>query len=102
MRPLLRDDPLPKGMTPPTSQKAPESPAPLTLADGNYAGAIRLALAALPVKVRVDRCIVVERAGRPPEVSLRLTILDEKRGDGDERDGAAIQPPVEGVHSPGS
>lgn len=98
---LLKDDPLPKGMTPPAPQEAPEPPAPLTLADGNYAGAIRLALAALPVEVRVDRCIVVERAGRPPMVSLRLTILGEKRVDGHERNGAAPQPAEPGVRGEG-
>lgn len=59
----------PKGMEPPEPEAPAErSPVPLTLAlaDGNYASAIRLALDALPVVVRIDRLIVVDRAGRPP------------------------------------
>ncbi len=77
--PLLRDNPLPKGMTPAEPHEAPEKPVPLTLADGNYAGAIRMALDALPVHIRVDRLLVVERAGAQPQVSLKLTIVGEKQ-----------------------
>lgn len=86
MKGLSVSDEMPKGMAPPISieqsAKAPEIPAPLTLADGNYAGAIRQALDILPVRIRVDRCLVLERHGRPPEVVLRLTVLGEK-GDAD-------------------
>jgi len=95
---------LPKGMTSPaptsSDDGAPDQPAPLTLADGNYAGAIRQALAILPVRVRVDRLAVLERAGQPPQVRLTLTILAEKGegGDGDERNGA--EEVGEGLYSP--
>ena len=81
---MVETNELPKGMMPPESvTKAPEPPAPLTLARGNYAGAIRIALDTLPVEVRVDRCLVLERAGRPPEVRFSLTILGEKEGYGE-------------------
>ncbi|HHY95485.1 MAG TPA: hypothetical protein GX513_10835 [Firmicutes bacterium] len=76
----MRLDEWPKGMELPEPE-APvtRSPVPLTLADGNYAGAIRLTLeTTLPVEVRIDRCIVVERAGCPPQVRLALTVLGEK------------------------
>lgn len=92
----------PKGMIPTAPEKAPEPPAPLTLADGNYAGAIRQALDILPVEVRVDRCVIVERAGRHPDVRLSLTILGEKGGEAGERDGSPVQSSVEDVHGPGS
>jgi hypothetical protein len=91
---MLDASDLPKGMEPSALTKAPEPPAPLTLARGNYAGAIRRALDALPVEVRVDRCLVLERSGRPPEVSLRLTIIGEKEGYGERDSGPS--PPVAG------
>lgn len=78
---MIRGIEIPKGMEPAITEappQAPVPPAPLTLADGNYAGAIRQALDILPVKIRVDRCLVLERHGRPPEVCLRLTVLGEK------------------------
>ncbi|MEX0975047.1 MAG: hypothetical protein WD024_06865 [Bacillota bacterium] len=84
---------LPKGMEPsrPATQGAPAQkgkPASLTLADGNYAAAIRQALGILPVEVRVDRFLVLEEDGMPPRVRLSLTILGEKEGYRDEREGA--------------
>lgn len=76
---------LPKGMAPsPPDQadgqaKAPEQPAPLNLARGNYAGAILQALElTLPFTVRIDRLQVIERSGQHPTVLLRLTVLNEK------------------------
>ena len=81
----LPDPPeLPKGMLPPSPEPhanvtAPECPAPLSLARGNYAGAILQALdLTLPFTVRVDRLQVIERSGQYPAVMLRLTVLDEK------------------------
>ncbi len=68
---------LPKGMMPPM-QNNKEHPTPLTLADGNYAAAIRQALSILPVVIRVDRCLILEQDGKTPEVRLTLTILEEK------------------------
>lgn len=98
---------LPKGMTPPAptslDPRAPDQSAPLTLADGNYAGAIRHALDILPVAVRIDRLVVLERAGQPPQVRLALTILGEKEegGGDDERDGAEALAPGAGLCPPG-
>jgi len=68
--------------------EAPEQkkPVPLNLGCGNYVAAIYQALEILPVEVRVDKCLVLERAGRPPEVRLSLTILGEKEGDRNERE----------------
>lgn len=43
---LRKSDEFPKGMAPPAPKKAPEPPAPLTLADSNYVGAIRLVILA--------------------------------------------------------
>jgi len=70
----------PKGMEPPEALVESKKPAPLHLGRGNYVGAIRQALEILPVEIRVDRCLVLERDGRPPEVRLSLTILGEKEG----------------------
>lgn len=75
---MIREPEWPKGMEPPIEAPEQKKPAPLNLADGNYAGAIRQALGILPVEIRVDKCLVLERAGRPPEVRLTLTILGEK------------------------
>lgn len=75
---------LPKGMLPPAPQvpeneKAPDIPAPLSLAQGNYAGAILQALElVLPFSVRVEECNVLERRGEPPRMALQITILGEK------------------------
>jgi len=98
MKRLSMSDELPKGMAPSMpiehSAKAPEVPAPLTLAGGNYAGAIRQALDILPVRIRVDRCLVLERHGRAPEVALRLTVLGEKEdADGTQQDRDPDQRP---------
>ena len=67
----LPGDTLPKGMEPPPS---PPGPGELTLAEVNYAGIIRKALAALPFDVRVQACEVRERDGTAPEILLHLTI----------------------------
>ncbi len=100
--PIVRDE-LPKGMTPasPNTEAPPNRPAPLTCAAGNYAGAIRQALAILPVEIRVDRLIVVERDGLPSQVSLKLTILGEKGGGDPERFGDEVQPAQQDLHVPG-
>lgn len=68
---------LPKGMSLP---EAPEikKPVPLNLGHGNYVAAIYQALEILPVEIRVDKCLVLERHGMPPEVRLALRILGEK------------------------
>jgi len=87
-----RSDELPKGMMPEHSEAPAERSAPLTCERGNYAGAIRLALAGLPVEVRVDRLLVLERDGRPPQVRLSLSILGEKGGEGGERRDRDVQP----------
>lgn len=71
----------PKGMVPPLPEPEPENekpPAPVSLAQGNYVAAIHQALSILPVEIRVEKCLVVEKAGRPPEVRLDLVILGEK------------------------
>jgi len=75
---------LPKGMSFP---EAPETkkPVPLNLGCGNYVAAIRQALSILPVEICIDKCIIVERAGRCPEVRLTLTVLGEKGGSGEWR-----------------
>lgn len=67
----------PKGMEIP---KAPveKKPVPVSLAQGNYVAAIHKALNILPVEIKVGKCLVVERAGRMPEVRLDLVILGEK------------------------
>lgn len=67
----LPGDVLPKGMEPPS---APPEQEPLTLAEVNYAGMIREALATLPFGVKLHSCEVRERAGTDPEVVLHLTI----------------------------
>ena len=75
---------LPKGMLPPSpeptaNEKAPDIPAPLSLAQGNYAGAILQALdLTLPFTVHVDKLQVIERGDQHPAVVLRLTVLGEK------------------------
>jgi hypothetical protein len=81
---LIRKDELPKGMMPPETPEKKE-PVVLSLADGNYVGAIRKALDVLPVEIKVDKCLVLERNKRPPQVRLTLTILGEKGGDDVER-----------------
>jgi hypothetical protein len=87
---MIREPEWPKGMEPLVEASA-KNPAPLTLADGNYVGAIRQALNILPVEIRVDKCLVLERASRPPEVRLTLTILGEKEGENDEREHFELQ-----------
>ncbi len=74
------EDDLPKGMQIERPEAPARPPAPLTLAEGNYAGAIRTMLRHLPVNVRVDRLVAIERDGLPPVVNLTLTILGEKEG----------------------
>ena len=66
------DETLPKGMIP------PEPEGPVTLADGNYGAAIRAALSVLPVEIRVDRCVIVERDGHSPTVRMSLTVLPKR------------------------
>lgn len=73
----LPGDVLPKGMEPPAPEPKAE---PLTLAEVNYAGAIREALARLPFRVRVRTCEIREQDGAPPEMLLHLTV---ERGEGD-------------------
>jgi len=71
---------IPKGMTHPVLEQ--EKPRKVvTLADGNYVGAIHQALSILPVEVRVDRCNVLEEYGQAPKVELTLTITGEKEMD---------------------
>ena len=100
--PLVREE-MPKGMmpSPPNTEASPTRLAPLTCAAGNYAGAIRQALSILPVEIRVDRLVVLERGGLPPQVSLKLTILGEKGGDDPERFGDEVQPAEQELHVPG-
>ena len=84
---MLKDEFIPKGMEPPETPEKKE-PVFLSLADGNYVGAIRKALDVLPVEIRVDKCLVIERDGRPPQVKITLTIIGEKKGgDAGERVG---------------
>lgn len=73
---------IPKGMSIPKPTETPEQKSPVffTLADMNYAGAIRQVLAGLPVEILINECQVSEQAGRPPEVFLKLIILGEKEG----------------------
>jgi len=60
-------------------QEAPEQkPVLFNLADTNYAGMIRQALADLPFKIQITKCLVSEQVDRPPEVRLKLTISGEK------------------------
>ena len=73
----LPGDVLPKGMDPQAPRLKPE---PLTLAELNYPGMIREALARLPFFVRVLSCEIRERAGAPPEGLLHLTV-DRKEDD---------------------
>lgn len=68
---------LPKGMTLPQPQQE-ERPRPVSMADGNYVGAIYQALEMLPVKVQVERCQVTEGEGIMPKVELSLIIIGEK------------------------
>ncbi|MFO7275131.1 hypothetical protein [Thermaerobacter composti] len=72
----LPGDVLPKGMEPPP---VPSGQEPLTLAEMNYAGMIREALATLPFGVKLHSCEVRERAGTDPEVLLHLTV--HRRGE---------------------
>jgi len=81
---MIKKEELPKGMMPPETPEKKE-PVFLSLADGNYVGAIRKALDVLPVEIQVDKCLVLERNKRPPQVKLTLTILEEKGGDTCER-----------------
>lgn len=76
----LPGDVLPKGMQPPALEPKPE---PLTLAELNYAGMIREALAALPFVVEVEDCNIRERGGAPPEILLRLTVHRPPAREGD-------------------
>lgn len=72
---------LPKGMEPPLPERDPEKenpPVPVSLAKGNYVAAIHQALSILPVEIKVEKCLVVERVGKPPEVRLDLVIVGEK------------------------
>lgn len=69
---------LPKGMEIPQPEVLEQKTAPLNLADVNYAGMIRQALASLPVEVQVMKCLVIEENGKFPEVQLAITVLGEK------------------------
>ncbi|AEE95296.1 hypothetical protein [Mahella australiensis] len=70
---------LPKGMELINKEhELPEGPTPISLADGNYVAAIRMALNMLPVVVRVKECVVTELDGMMPEVKLTLIIEGEK------------------------
>ena len=86
---MIRKEQLPKGMMPPETPERKE-PVFISLADGNYVGAIRKALDVLPVEIQVDKCLVLERAKRPPQVRLTLTILGEKGGDEIEREDTDV------------
>jgi len=76
-----RSEQLPKGLDPfpeaPTGED--DRPAPLTLADGNYAGVLRKLLQeAFPWHVHIERLLVSEKPNAYPEVRLKLTILGER------------------------
>lgn len=62
--------------------EAPEikQPVPLHLWQKNYVAAIYYALELLPVEMRVDECVVVERYGQLPEVRLVLRVIGERGG----------------------
>ncbi len=51
---------------------------PFNLGCSNYVQAIYHALEILPVEIRIEKCLVLERSGLPPEVRLTLYILGEK------------------------
>ncbi|MBT9141989.1 MAG: hypothetical protein DDT29_00382 [Dehalococcoidia bacterium] len=55
-----------------------ELPVTFTLGQGNYIAAVYQALETLPVEIRVEKCLVLERHGEPPEVRLTLRILGPK------------------------
>ncbi|MBT9132801.1 MAG: hypothetical protein DDT33_01330 [Firmicutes bacterium] len=67
----------PKGMAIP-EVAAPKIVVPFNLGCGNYIQAIYQALDALPIEIRVEKCIVLEKHGEPPEVRLTLRILGTK------------------------
>ncbi len=73
----MKQQELPKGMSFSDEPKI-ELPVIFTLGQGNYIAAIYQALEMLPIKICVDRCLVVEKHGEPPEVRLTLQILGEK------------------------
>ncbi len=78
---MQRDEQLPKGMEPIPEAPVGERnrPAPLTLANGNYAGVLRKLLEeAFPWHVSIERLVVVERPNTYPEVRLKLTVLSER------------------------
>lgn len=101
MNRLIYENELPKGMEPPEAPGQHNKPALLDLGIGNYVGAIRQALRLLPVEIRVNKCLVLEREGQYPEVRLSLTVLGEKEGYS-ERKRSRIQPAVEDVCSEGT
>lgn len=74
---MLPGGELPKGMSLPLPTQE-ERPRPVSMADGNYVGAIYQVLEMLPVVVRVDRCQVTEGEGMMPQVELSLTVVGEK------------------------
>ncbi|MBT9132003.1 MAG: hypothetical protein DDT33_00511 [Firmicutes bacterium] len=67
----------PKGMAIPEAV-VPKIVVPFNLGCGNYIQAIYQALDALPIEIRVEKCIVLEKHGELPEVRLTLQILGEK------------------------
>ncbi len=76
---------LPKGMAFSDGPKI-ELPVTITLGQGNYIAAIYQALQLLPVNIRVEKCLVLEKHKTPPEVRLTLRVLGEKEA----RPGAEI------------
>ncbi len=74
----MKQQELPKGMSFSDEPKI-ELPAIFTLRQWNYIASIYQALEMMPVEIRVDKCLALERHGEPPEVRLTLYILGEKR-----------------------
>ncbi|MBT9137176.1 MAG: hypothetical protein DDT34_02263 [Firmicutes bacterium] len=68
---------LPKGMAFSDEPKI-ELPVIITLGQGNYIAAIYQALQLLPVNIKIEKCLVLEKHKMPPEVRLTLSILGKK------------------------
>ncbi|MBT9156829.1 MAG: hypothetical protein DDT37_01820 [Firmicutes bacterium] len=73
----MKQQELPKGMSFPDEPNI-ELPVTFTLGRGNYIASIYQALEKLPIEIRVDKCVVLEAHGMPPEVRLTLRILGGK------------------------
>ncbi len=72
---------LPKGMI--LSEVEPvQVSAPFNLGCSNYVQAIYHALEILPVEIRIEKCLVLEKHGMPPEVRLTLRVLGKKEAEG--------------------